>query len=353
MKMRAVIKNGYGGPEVLQLVDVDRPEIVDPHDVLVRVRAAGVNYSDVHTRRVAFDGYEALQSRVGNNPESQPFRDAPGHIPGLDGAGVVEAIGPAVTRFAQGDQVYYVDGGFGPHDGNYAQFKVVDEQHLAPKPASMDFATAAAIPTALITAWEALYDRAGIKAGQFVVVHGGAGSVGHFGVQLARLRGARVASTVSTAEKADLALAVGAERVIRYRDEDVGAAIRQWTGKSGADVVFDTVGGETFLDCFDQVAAYGTLLSVTMSHWPTGTNAVPQFLNLRIVLENMGLPQVARDHAARCRQTAILTEAANLFDQGALTVIVGARYPLVDVREAHYALESGSIAGRIVLEIPA
>ena len=240
---------------------------------------------------------------------------------------MVEAVGPDVTRFAAGDEIYWVDGGFGPHAGNYAQFKVVDEHYLAPKPASMDFATAAAIPVALITAWESLYDRIRIEPGQFVVVHGGAGSVGR--------------------------QAPGRERVIRYRDEDVLTAIRKWTGRSGADVVFDTVGGQTFLDCFDQVAPYGTVLSATMSQWPTGMNSVPQFLNLRIVLENMGLPQVARDHAARCRQTEILTEAATLFDQHTLKVVVAARYSLADAHEAHKALESGTLAGRIVLDMPA
>jgi NADPH:quinone reductase len=353
MKMKAVVKSGYGGPEVLQLVDVDRPEIDHPHDVLVRVHAAGVNYSDIHTRRAAFDGYETLRARVDNARDGPPFRDEIGQVPGLDGAGVVEAVGPAVTRFATGESVYYVDGGFGPRAGNYAQFKIVDEHYLAPKPASMDFGTAAAIPTALVTAWESLYDRVHVKPGQFIVVHGGAGAVGHFGVQLARRQGARVAATVSSAEKGDLVTELGAERVIRYRNEDVVTAIRQWSGKPGADVVFDTVGGQTFLDCFDQVATYGTLLSVTMSPWPTGLNSVPQFMNLSIVLENMGLPQVARDHAARCRQTEILSEAATLFDEHALKVIVGARYPLADAREAHRALESGTVTGRVVLEVPA
>ncbi len=324
--MKAIVKNGYGGPDVLQFVEIDRPEIVRPHDVLVRVHAAGVNYGDIHTRRSAFDGFEALQACVDNNPESPPFKDTPGQIPGLDGAGVVEAVGPAVTRVAKGDEVYYVDGGFGPYAGNYAQFKVVDENYLAHKPSSVDFATVAAIPTSLITAWESLYDRVDIRPRQFVVVHGGAGRVGHFGVQLASRQGARVASTVSTDVKAKLVLELGAERAIRYRDEDVLAAIRQWTGKSGADVVFDTVGGATFLACFDQVASYGTLFSATMSEWPTGVNSLPQFLNLRIVLANMGLPQVGRDHAARCRQTEILTEAATLFHQQALKVVVAARF---------------------------
>lgn len=142
-----------------------------------------------------------------------------------------------------------------------------------------------------------------------------------------------------------------AERAIRYREEDVAAAIQAWTGKAGADVVFDTVGNANFATSFDHVAAYGTLLSSTMSDWPVGTNSKSEFLNIRIVFENVGLPQVAKDRAARCRQTKVLTDAGALFDAGDLRVVVGGRYPLSKAREAHRALETGAITGRIVLDI--
>lgn len=159
MKMQAVVMRKRGGPEVLQLAEVEAPELRKPHDILVRVRAAGVNPAD-------------WQARAQGTPDYVKEQTTSGLILGLDGTGVVEAVGEGVTRFALGDEVYYVDGGFGLYQGNYAQYKVVDEHYLARKPASLDFLTAAAVPVVLITAWEALYDRAQIKAGDDRLSHG-------------------------------------------------------------------------------------------------------------------------------------------------------------------------------------
>jgi NADPH2:quinone reductase len=303
------------------------------------VKAAGVNPADWQARS------RPLPSYVEDRTES-------GLILGLDGAGVVEAIGPAVTRFSVGDEVYYVDGGFSPHQGSYAQYKVVDEHYLARKPTSLDFATAAAIPVVLVTCWEALYDRVGVRQGDFALIHGGAGGLGHIAIQLAALRGARVAATVSSEAKAALARSVGAERTIRYRDEDVAAAVRGWTGKGGADIVFDTVGKANFAASFDLVAPYGTLVNAVVSDWPLGDNTMAEFKNIRIAFENMGLPQVTADHAARLRQTALLEDGAKLFDEGRLHVVVDRIYPLAEAGEAQRALEAGEITGRVVLDIP-
>jgi NADPH2:quinone reductase len=339
MKMQAVVMTGHGGPDVLELREVEAPAIAKPHEVLVRVKAAGVNPADWQARSQPFASYVKHQTDSGL-------------ILGLDGAGIVEAVGPAVTRFLPGDEVYYVDGGFGLYQGSYAQYKLVDEHYLARKPASLDFATAAAIPVVLVTCWEALYDRVDVKPGDFVLIHGGAGGLGHIAIQLAALRGARVAATVSTAAKAALARSVGAERTIRYRDEDVAAAVRDWTGKDGADIVFDTVGKANFSASFDLVAPYGTLVNAVVSDWPRGDNTMPEFKNIRIAFENMGLPQVAADHAARLRQTRLLEDGAKLFDEGRLRVAVDRTYPLAQAGEAQRALEAGEITGRVVLDIP-
>lgn len=339
MKMQAVVMRKRGGPEVLQLAEVEAPELRKPHDILVRVRAAGVNPAD-------------WQARAQGTPDYVKEQTTSGLILGLDGTGVVEAVGEGVTRFAVGDEVYYVDGGFGLYQGNYAQYKVVDEHYLARKPASLDFLTAAAVPVVLITAWEALYDRAQIKAGDFALIHGGAGGVGHIAIQLAVERGARVAATVSTEKKAVLAQSLGAERTIRYRDEDVAAAVRDWTGKDGADVVFDTVGRENFAASFELVAPYGTLVNCVVSDWPRGDNTMAEFKNIRVTFENMGLPQVAIDHSARARQAQLLEDGGKLFDVGKLRVVVDRIYPLAEVGEAQRALEAGEITGRVVLDIP-
>lgn len=339
MRMQAVVMTGHGGPEVLKLVEVEAPSVRNPHDVLVRVLACGVSPADVQARRRPFESYVREQN-------------SGGLILGLEGAGVVEEVGGAVTRFSPGHEVYYVDGGFGLHQGSYAQYKVVDERYLARKPPSLDFPSAGAAPVVLITAWEALFERAQVKAGDFVLIHAGAGGVGHIGIQLAVLRGARVAATVSTDKKAALAGSLGAERIIRYRDEDVLSALREWTGKDGADVVFDTVGGPNFAASFELVAPYGTLVNIVVSDWPRGTNVTAEFKNIRVAFENMGLPQVADDHAARLRQRRLLEDAAEFFDAGKLRVELDRVYPLAEAGEAHRALEDGEIIGRAALGIP-
>jgi NADPH:quinone reductase len=338
MKMQAMVMTGHGGPEVLEFKEVEAPTIRGPHDVLVRVRAAGVNPADWQLRRRPFAGYVKEQ-----NPD--------GLILGLDGAGVVEAVGSAVTRFTPGDEVYYVDGGYGPQ-GSYAQYKVVDEHYLAAKPRSLDFHQAGAAPCALITSWEALYERAVIRPGDFVLIHGGAGGLGHLGIQLAVHKGARVAATVSSEQKAAIAREFGAEKVIFYRDEDVLAAVRDWTGKDGADLVYDTVGKANFAKSVDLVAPYGTLVNNVVSDWPSGDNRMAEFKNIRIAFENMGLPQVASNHAARIRQTEAFEAAAKLFDEGRLRILMDRVYPLTEAGEAQRAVEAGEIVGRVVLDIP-
>ena len=249
--MRAVLMTATGGPDVLELAEVPDPEITAEHDVLVRLRAAGVNPIDTKLRA------HGLIS--GSLPA----------VLGWDGAGVVEATGGAVTRVRPGDEVYFCDGGFGPVPGTYQELKLVDERYLARKPRGLSFTEAAAAPLVTIAAWEAVRDRARVEPGQHVLVQGGAGGVGHLSVQLARLAGARVATTVRPGPKQDLAQSLGAELCIDYTREDVGQRVRAWAGADGADVVHDTVGGQTFTDCFALVRPYGDLVSNVETGWPT------------------------------------------------------------------------------------
>lgn len=226
--MRAVLMTAVGGPDVLALAELPEPELAEEHDVRVHVRAAGINPVDYKLRSGGTIG--------GPLPA----------ILGWDGAGVVESVGPAVARVRPGDEVYFCDGGFGPTPGTYQEVKVVDERVLAHKPRGLSFVEAAAAPLVTITAWEALRERARARDGQTVLVQAGAGGVGHMAVQIARLSGARVATTVSAGQKTELASSLGAELCINYRRDDVGERLRAWTGMDGADVVHDTVGGKTF-----------------------------------------------------------------------------------------------------------
>jgi NADPH:quinone reductase len=331
--MRAMLMTAVGGPEVLQLADLPDPELSGEHDVLVRLRAASVNPADYKLRAYGTGG--PLPAVLGS-----------------DGAGVVEAIGPAVTRVAVGDEVFFCDGGFASVPGTYTELKVVDERYLALKPQRLSFAEAAAAPLVTITAWEALRERARIGAGQFALVQAGAGGVGHMSVQIARLAGARVATTVKPGPKARLASSLGAELCIDYTREDVGAKLRGWSGMDGADVVHDTVGGKTFTACFSLVRPYGDLVSNVESRWEDEAITATHNRNLRVSFTWMPAPLVFGWPEHRQRQREILDQAAIHFDAGDLRVEVGATFPLEDAADAHRALEAGRIIGKAVLTMP-
>jgi NADPH:quinone reductase len=329
--MRAVLMTATGGPEVLELADLPEPEISGEHDVRVRLRAAGVNPVDYKLRT------------YGTFTKSLPV------VLGCDGAGVVEATGPAVTRFRPDDEVYFCDGGFGPVPGTYQEIKIVDERYLARKPLRPSLTEAAAAPLVTITAWEALRERAHVGEGQFVLVQGGAGGVGHMSVQIARLAGARVAATVSAGPKTELAASLGAELCIDYRHEDVAERLRSWTGMDGADVVHDTVGGKTFTASFLLVRPYGDLVSNVESPWEDEAVTATHNRNLRVSFTWMPAPQVFGWPEHRERQRAILEQAAGPFDAGDLRVVVGATFPLEQAADAHRALEAGRVTGKAVL----
>lgn len=319
-----------GGPEVLLPAEVAELEF-GRRDVRIALRAAGVNPVDLKIR--------ANGTLAGEPPA----------ILGWDGAGVVSDVGTDVTRFQPGDEVYFCDGGFGSTAGTYAEAKTLDERLVAHKPRRLSFEEAAAAPLVTITAWEALRERARVAGGQLVLVQGGAGGVGHMSVQIARVAGARVAATVSAGPRAELAARLGAERCIDYRREDVGEAVRAWAGGDGADVVHDTVGGPTFAASFGLVRPYGDLVSTVESPWPAEAIQAMQQRNLRVSFTWMPAPSVFGWFGERERQTAILEEAARLFNSGALSVQVGVTFPLEEAAAAHRALEDGEVLGKAVL----
>jgi NADPH2:quinone reductase len=329
--MRAVVMTAVGGPEVLALEDVPEPELAGEHDVRVRLRAAGINPVDYKLRS---------RGTIG------------GHLPavlGWDGAGIVDAVGSAVTRVRPGDEVYFCDGGFGPVPGTYQELKVLDERYLAHKPRRLSFVEAAGAPLVTITAWEALRERARVSAGQSVLVQGGAGGVGHMAVQIARLAGARVATTISSTSKAELASAFGAELCIDYKREDVGERLRAWTGTDGTDIVHDTVGGRTFSASFALVRPYGDLVSNVESAWEDEAFKALHDRNLRVSFTWMPSPSVFGWPEHRERQRAILEQAAAHLENGELRVQVGATFPLERAADAQRALEAGEVTGKAVL----
>ncbi len=323
-----------GGPEVLGLRDLPLPKLRGPRDLLVRLRAAGVNPVDTK-----------LRTRGTFYPERMPA------ILGCDGAGVVEAVGTGVRRFRVGDEVYFCNGGIGGETGCYAEYTVVDERHAAAKPRTVDFATAAAAPLVLITAWESLYDRGRLHADHTVLIHAGAGGVGHVAVQLARRSGCRVCATVGSAEKAALVRALGAEETVLYHEVDFDDAVLTWTDGVGVDVALDTVGGATFAKTFPAVRHYGDL--VTLLQPPADVDwKVARLRNLRISLELMLTPMYDGLEDALAHQADILVQCAHLIDTGHLRVHVSRQFPLGDAAEAHRVIEAGGVTGKLVLEIP-
>lgn len=331
--MRAIEIRETGGPAVLELVERPRPELVNPQDILVRIVAAGVNPVDTKIR-----------TRGPLLPDGLPA------VLGCDGAGTVEAAGEEVTRFKPGDEVWFCHGGIGGPVGNYAEYIVLDSSLAQAKPRDIGFDQAGAAPLVLLTAWEALHDRARLAEGQTVLIHAGAGGVGHVAIQLAKAAGARVCTTVSSPEKADFAHALGAEYCINYREEDLVESVMDWTEGRGVDVAFDTIGPEVFRQTIPAMAHYGDLVTI-LDPGPGLDLKEARNRNLRISLELMLTPMLYDLPRARIHQGEILRRCAKLIDHGDLRIHVSRTFPLEQAREAHELIEEGHVTGKLVLEV--
>jgi NADPH2:quinone reductase len=332
--MKAVVMTGTGKPDVLKLQEVPDPEIQGERDILVRLKAAGVNPIDTKLRK-----------RGTFYPDAKPA------ILGCDGAGIVEAVGDDVTQFQVGDEVYFCQGGLGGPKGNYAEYTVVDERFVAKKPASLSFAEAAAAPLVLITAWESLYDRGHLQAGQKALIHAGAGGVGHVAIQLAKLQGALVCTTVSSEEKASFARNLGADLAILYKQTDFVETALNWTEGEGVDLAFDTVGGEIFFKTCEAVRVYGDIVSILEPEADKGNLKVARERNLRMSLELMLTPMLQNLEEYQQDQAKILQQCGRLIESGRLKIYLGKTFPLAEAAAAHKWLEAGSMMGKVSLLI--
>ncbi|EWC60645.1 Bifunctional protein: zinc-containing alcohol dehydrogenase [Actinokineospora spheciospongiae] len=308
--MRAVTQRSFGGPDVLELTEVDRPRPL-LNEVLVRVVAAGVNPIDAHVRSGAI-----------------PLLGEPPFTVGWDVSGVVESVSPGVNRFAPGDEVYGMP--WIPRAANgYAEYVTAPSRQLARKPATIDHVRAAGLPLAGLTAWQALVDTAGVRRGQTVLVHGGGGGVGHLAVQVARARGATVIATASAA-KHDFVRDLGADEVIDHRAADFAEVV------AGVDVVLDTVGGDTAVRSLDVLRPGGLLVTI-------------------VEMTDAGLAARAAGRGLRFAgvtaepDSAGLAALADLVDSGRLRVHVGHVVALADAARAHELIATGSALGKVVL----
>ena len=329
--MKAVLMTQQGNPDVLQLADIGEPEISTPSEVKIRLKAAGVNPIDTKIRSNGLFYQDALPA-----------------VLGCDGAGEVVEIGSGVVEFQPGDEVWFFNGGLGKEQGNYAEYTVIDARWITAKPKSRSFADAAASPLVLITAWEALYDRGNLQEGQNVLIHAGAGGVGHVAIQLAKIKGARVITTVSDEEKAGIVKALGADDVILYTKENFASRVNHLTGGKGADLVFDTVGPEVFKDSIDATAYGGSLVTI-LDPGELGL-AEARMRNLKICFELMLTPMLRGLDSERDKQVEILTRCAEWMDLGKLKVLISHKMELSQAIVAHKLIEQGHIIGKIVLE---
>ena len=318
--MKAIVLKSFGGPESFELCDVPKP-VPQAGQVLVRVHATSINPLDYQVRR-------------GDYPDLVPLPAITGH----DVSGVVEAVGAGVTAYAPGDEVWYTPQIF-EGQGSYAEYHVAAESIVGRKPAALSHLEAASLSLVGGTACEALVARAGLRVGESILIHGGAGGVGHVAIQLAKAIGARELTTVREANFA-FAREMGADVLIDYEKEDYIDAVLRATDGRGVDVVFDTIGGDALSRSPDALAQLGRVVSIVDIAQPQnliqawGKNAAYHFVFTR---QNSGK----------------LDELSALVAQGRLRPHVGAVYALADVPAAHARLESrnNGVRGKVAIEV--
>ena len=309
--MKAIQIHTYGGPEVLKYEDAPRPQVSAAGEVLIRVYAAGVNPVDCAIRA----------GRVQEIfPVSFPW------IPGWDLSGVVEEVGAGVTKFNKGDEVFAIPDT--RRNGAYAEYIVARESDLALKPKSLQHIRAAAIPVAAITAWNALFETGQLQAGQHVLIHGGAGGVGHFAVQLAKWKRAHVMATAS-AKNHELISELGADEVIDYHAQKFENVARN------IDIVLDTIGSDTQERSWKVLKKGGILVSIVQP---------PSEEKARSVGARGAMVQSRPDGAK-------LAEIAKIIDSGNLAPVIDRILPLSEARRAQELSQSGHTRGKIVLRV--
>ena len=320
--MKAIVIESFGGPEVLKLAEVPKPE-VRPGTVLVRTRAAGVNFADTHARK---GGYSR---------KDLPF------VPGGEGAGEIEQIGEGVRGLEVGARVAATG------QATYAEYFVAPAQSVIPLPDFVSFEEGAAFPIQVMTAWHLLHSAHATNAGQTVVIHAAAGGVGLAAIQIAKVAGARVIGTVSSEAKAKLAREHGADDVIDYVTEDFGARVLELTSGRGADLVLDSVGKPTFERGLACLAPLGHIIVFG------GAGGPPDPLNVMTLFDRSrsvsGFVLTHFREAGEERWRKSLDGAFELMRQGKLRVVIGKSLPLAEAAEAHRWMESRGSIGKLVL----
>ncbi|MEH6434939.1 zinc-dependent alcohol dehydrogenase family protein [Massilia sp. DD77] len=326
--MKAVVLSAFDAP--MTVTELSRPH-AGAGQVLVRVMASGVNPLD-------------LKVAAGKADHAKVSLPA---ILGIDMAGVVEAVGEGVQGFAPGDEVWGMTGGVGGVQGSLAEYAAVDALLLAHKPASIGMREAAALPLVFITAWEGLVDRARLAAGMKVLVHGGAGGVGHVAVQIARAAGAEVYATGSAQQRATIE-GFGAV-FIDYQASSVEDYVKRYTDGEGFDIVYDTVGGATLDASFLAARRYHGHV-VSCLGW--GTHALAPLSFRAATYSGVFTLLPLLSGKGRANHGHIMAQAARLVDEGNIKVLLDERhYALSEANQAHAAMQDRSARGKIVVDV--
>ncbi len=330
--MKAILMTDKGSVEVLQLADIAEPEIMTATEVKIRIKAVGVNPIDTKVR-----------SNGGFYQQIFPI------VLGCDGSGEIVEVAEGVSQYKVGDEVWYCHGGLGNEQGSYAEYTVVDNRWLSLKPNNISFVEAAAMPLVLITAWNALFEKGDLQPEQTVLIHAGAGGVGHVAIQLAKLHGAQVITTVSSEEKADFVKSLGADHAVIYTETGFVNEVKRLTHNQGVDLVIDTVGGEVFKQSIAITAYFGRL--ITLLDPGDVVLAEARMRNLLIGFELMLTPMLKGLDDARDKHVIILQRCKQWLERGDLKVHIADVFPLQQAMMAHKKIEQGHVSGKIVLEI--
>jgi len=326
--MKALVLENFNAPYHVR--EIEKP-VAGKGQVLVKIKASGVNPLDI-------------KIKAGQAAHAQVTLPA---ILGIDMAGIVENVGEGVTAFKVGDEVYGMTGGVGGNQGSLAEYAAIDADLLAIKPKNISMRDAAALPLIFITAWEGLVDRANVSAGKTVLVHGGAGGVGHIAIQIAKARGATVFSTVDPA-KNKLVEGYGATP-IDYISLTVEKYIQKYTGGDGFDIVFDTLGGATLDSSFKAVKQYtGHVISIL--GWGAHSLAPLSFRGATYSGVFTLYPLISgkgREHHGE-----IMREATMLVNANKLAPFLNSRhYTAATIEDAYNDIEQGKVKGKTVIDI--
>ncbi len=322
-EMTAIAITAPGGPEVLQPVKLARP-MAGAGEILIRVRAAGVNRPDVMQRQGLYPP-----------PPGAPL------TPGLEVAGEVAAVGAQVTRWAVGDRVCALVTG-----GGYAEYCVAAADHALPVPPGLSFEQAGALPETYFTVWTNVFERGALKPGQTLLVHGGAGGIGTTAIQLAHAFGARVITTVGSAEKARVCEGLGAALAINYREQDFLAVLKDQ--KIAPDVILDVVGGDYVTRNIKAAAPDGRIINIAFQNgFKVEVDLMPLMLK-RLTLTGSTLrPRSVAEKAAIAR--ALEEKVWPLLAQGQCLPVVDRSFALAEAAAAHALMEASGHTGKIVL----